>query len=84
MLMSKISAKGQTTLPKDVRDALHLEPGDRILYEMKDGEIVIHSLAGNIFDHVGSVKPSTQPEDFKAVRQKVKTEVARRRGEDGR
>jgi AbrB family looped-hinge helix DNA binding protein len=29
---STVTAKGQTTLPKDVRELLGLEPGDRIRY----------------------------------------------------
>lgn len=32
MYESTVTAKGQTTLPKDVRDLLGLEPGDRIRY----------------------------------------------------
>lgn len=32
MYESTVTAKGQTTLPKDVRDLLGLQPGDRIRY----------------------------------------------------
>lgn len=32
MYESTVTAKGQTTLPKDVRDLLGLGPGDRIRY----------------------------------------------------
>lgn len=32
MYESTVTAKGQTTLPKDVRDLLGLEAGDRIRY----------------------------------------------------
>lgn len=41
MQESKITAKGQTTLPKDVRAALHLEPGDTVRYLLLDGEVRI-------------------------------------------
>ena len=41
MQESKITAKGQTTLPKDVRAALHLEPGDTLRYLLLDGEVRI-------------------------------------------
>ncbi len=38
---SKITAKGQTTLPKAVRDALSVGPGDRVRYFIQDGEVWI-------------------------------------------
>ena len=38
---SKITAKGQTTLPKAVREALSLETGDRVRYTILDGEVRI-------------------------------------------
>jgi len=41
MRESKITAKGQTTLPKEVRSALHLEPGDTLRYLLLDGEVRI-------------------------------------------
>ncbi|MFZ1469407.1 MAG: type II toxin-antitoxin system PrlF family antitoxin [Paracoccaceae bacterium] len=37
MQESTITIKGQTTLPKDVRQALGLQPGDRVRYLILDG-----------------------------------------------
>jgi len=36
---STITAKGQTTLPRAVREALGLAPGDRVRYVVLDGEV---------------------------------------------
>lgn len=36
-----LSPKGQITIPKEVREALELQPGDQLLYSVMDGEIVI-------------------------------------------
>ncbi|MCI4341474.1 MAG: AbrB/MazE/SpoVT family DNA-binding domain-containing protein [Thermoplasmata archaeon] len=33
-----VSQKGQITLPKDVRDALGLHPGDRLLFDVESGD----------------------------------------------
>ena len=33
-----ISEKGQITVPKDVRDALGLHPGDRLLFDVEGGD----------------------------------------------
>ncbi len=39
---SALSAKGRVTIPKAIRDHLHLEPGDRIKFFMHpDGSVVI-------------------------------------------
>ena len=37
MRESTVTIKGQTTLPKDVRQALRLAPGDRVRYLILDG-----------------------------------------------
>ncbi len=41
---SKITAKGQTTLPKAVRDALEVGPGDQVRYFVRDGEVWIRKV----------------------------------------
>ncbi len=41
MIESGITAKGQTTLPKIVREVLGIEAGDRIRYIIHDGEVRI-------------------------------------------
>ncbi len=38
---STITSRGQTTLPKEVRDALDLKAGDRVRYFVYDGEVRI-------------------------------------------
>ena len=41
MLESAVTSKGQTTLPKPVRDALSVRPGDRVRYLIHDDEVRI-------------------------------------------
>lgn len=41
MLESAITKKGQTTLPKPVRDTLGVRAGDRVRYVVLDGEVRI-------------------------------------------
>lgn len=41
MLTSKISQKGQVTIPKEVRKKIHADPGDLIEYEIQDNVVII-------------------------------------------
>ena len=44
MLESRITTKGQTTLPKAVREALGVRPEDRVRYIVLDGEVRIRAV----------------------------------------
>jgi antitoxin PrlF len=41
MILSRITSKSQTTVPRAVRAALGLEPGDTLAYRIEDGEVWI-------------------------------------------
>jgi antitoxin PrlF len=41
---STLSAKGQVTIPKAIRERLGANPGDTIVYEMADGVVTIRRL----------------------------------------
>lgn len=39
---SKLSSKGQVTIPVEVRTKLGLEPGDVVIYEIEEERAVLH------------------------------------------
>ncbi|WP_404424600.1 AbrB/MazE/SpoVT family DNA-binding domain-containing protein [Thalassospira australica] len=41
MISSKLTSKAQTVIPRSVRDFLHVGPGDEILYEIRNDEVVL-------------------------------------------
>lgn len=41
MITSKLTSKGQTTIPQPVRAALHLKPGDELVYEIDDQRVIL-------------------------------------------
>ena len=41
MVQSTITSKGQTTIPVEIRQRLGLEAGDRLVYDERDGEVVL-------------------------------------------
>jgi antitoxin PrlF len=40
-LSSRLSVKGQITVPKEIRDLLALKPGDVIAYEVRNGTVIL-------------------------------------------
>lgn len=44
MQTSKLSSKGQITLPRQVRKALDVQPGDTIVYEVEDSTVKLRRL----------------------------------------
>ena len=45
MYASKVTAKGQVTIPKQVRERLRVLPGDAIVYEFQeDGALVVRKM----------------------------------------
>jgi AbrB family looped-hinge helix DNA binding protein len=56
-----LSTKGQVTIPKDVREALHLRPGDKILFDVTGGDRAVvrkaePSRLTEILDRLGPTK----------------------------
>lgn len=41
MIASRLTSKGQTTVPQAVRNALGLREGDELAYEIKDGRVTL-------------------------------------------
>lgn len=46
MVTSKITKRGQTTLPRQVRNALHLEAGQSLVYEIEGDKVLLRAHPG--------------------------------------
>lgn len=54
-LMSTITSKGQTTIPRKVRDALGLGPRQRIVYQIHGDNVRIRSAGGSLMAVAGAL-----------------------------
>lgn len=55
--IAKITAKGQTTIPQDVRAALHVEAGDFIAWEVgADGTATVRRVQPMDIDYLRAVE----------------------------
>ncbi|MEO8217996.1 MAG: type II toxin-antitoxin system PrlF family antitoxin [Acidobacteriota bacterium] len=59
MPVSTLSSKGQTTVPKEVREALALEPGDNISWEISGGRVAVRTERPPLLDLEGFIKNSS-------------------------
>jgi antitoxin PrlF len=56
MPTSTITSKGQTTVPKEVRDLLDVGPGDRLTWEVHGGKVAITTEQPGLFQWEGIFK----------------------------
>ncbi len=77
MHSSTVTSKGQTTIPKEVRELLHLKPRDKIVYIPDGNRVFLAPVNGTILNLKGVVKrPRRGPVDFARLRHGVKKKVA--------
>ena len=79
---AKITSKGQITLPKKVRDILHLREGVFVVFEQEDGQIRIKP-APSLLDYKGYLRGRAKPADIDTVRETARTYVGRKAGKRG-
>ena len=79
MPISVITSKGQTTIPKTVRDSLHLKPKDKLLYIVEGDHAIVRPLHGSLLGLKGIFKGVVKgPIDFKKLREETKRIVAQK------
>jgi AbrB family looped-hinge helix DNA binding protein len=71
-LSAKVTSKGQTTIPKEVREALGLKPGDLILWEVAEGRAVVRRVERMDLAYLKALEETltewASPEDEEAYR----------------
>ena len=78
MSISILTQKGQTTIPKDIRDHLRLRSNDKIVYVRDDGRVYIQTIKGNALDAAGAFRKAfRRPVDLKKLRERTKSLIAR-------
>lgn len=68
-----LTAKGQTTIPKEIRERLGLEPGDKLTFTaLSDGTVVMRAKTRRLLDLAGTLtrpgQPSVGIDDMKPFR----------------
>jgi AbrB family looped-hinge helix DNA binding protein len=61
MHVAKISAKGQVSIPRSIRQAARLAPGDRVGFEMREGEILLIPLRTRTLPELRGIWKTARP-----------------------
>ncbi len=59
MPISTLTAKARTTVPKEVRDALAIAPGDKLIWEVHGGRVTVTTGRQSLLDFEGFIKNSS-------------------------
>ncbi len=73
-LIARVSRRYQVVIPKEIRKALGIKEGDRVVFEIEGDEIRIRKLR-NFLELEGSLKG--KPLSPKEVRNRVEEEIAK-------
>jgi AbrB family looped-hinge helix DNA binding protein len=78
-IAAKLTSKGQITVPKQVRDKLSLQPGDRVLFRLEDNRAVL-ARTEDFLDLAGSVPvpAGKRGADWKEVRKQARSALTRK------
>ncbi|MCL4408288.1 MAG: type II toxin-antitoxin system PrlF family antitoxin [Thermotogae bacterium] len=69
--ISRITRKGQVTIPNSIRKSLNISPNDVAEFKIVNGKIYLTIRPSNLSmleKNFGKVKPLTRPENFKEIR----------------
>ena len=68
MVTGTLTSKGQTTVPKPVREALNLKPGDKLSWLIEDGCVTLRARNKSIRELAGILRqPGARPKTLDEI-----------------
>jgi len=79
MRKTKITFKGQVTIPKEIREALTIQEGDSVIFEVQGDHAVLKPLRKKSLADFYGVLPATRPyPGSEAIRREVRHKMGKR------
>lgn len=79
MPTSTITSKGQTTIPKEIRQRLNIGPGDRVEFVVDhDGRVLLLPATVDAAELAGVLKAPARPVSIEAMNQAIRKRGGRR------
>jgi antitoxin PrlF len=78
MPSATITSKGQITLPKEIRERLHVGPGDRVAFrERPDGSVVVEPETIDLLSLRGILKPKKRGISVEEMNEAIRRAASR-------
>ena len=75
-LETKMTQKGQVTIPAEIRNKLGLKPKDVVRFEIKGDEVKLKPATSCLLEGFGAVAPTQKPENWGKVREDMEAAMA--------
>jgi AbrB family looped-hinge helix DNA binding protein len=73
MPIATLTSKGQITLPKEIRDALRVVPGDKLVFRRKeDGEVVVEAATIDFRSLAGVLRPKRRGATLQQIEEAIR------------
>ncbi|HEY8009680.1 MAG TPA: AbrB/MazE/SpoVT family DNA-binding domain-containing protein [Rudaea sp.] len=77
MSTATLTSKGQTTIPKEIRDYLDLQPGDRIEFTVRENTVELRAATRKVTDLKGFLPKPAKPLSLSAMDAAIRKRAAR-------
>lgn len=84
MITSKITKRGQTTLPRQIRNALQVEAGQSLVYEVTEDGVIIRAHPGAMASFGALKSKIRQPVSYDQERQSAREDWVEQVAEEGK
>lgn len=74
-MIATLTQKGQTTIPKEIREFLGIKPHDRLEFVIDHGIVALKPIS-SLEANFGRVTPKNKPEQFSEIRDEFAAAVA--------
>jgi AbrB family looped-hinge helix DNA binding protein len=71
MIVGKVGKKGEIYVPKKVRNQINLNPGDEVLVEVRDEELIIRKKESIVDILMDEAVTKVSVDEMRSVREKV-------------
>ena len=75
-LETRLTQKGQVTIPLAIRARLGLKPRDLVRFEVDGDEVKLKPARSKLLEGYGAVQARNRPEDWTAVRAEIEQAIA--------